>query len=66
MSGDWIQIDYDGESNRLVFTKEAEGLEVSAMANLLADTVEMPPLAAAASVSQEHTKIQLAKTSKKS
>jgi len=65
-SGDWIQIDHDGDSNRLVFTKEAEGLEVSAMANLLADTTEMPPLAAAASVSQEHTKIQLAKTSKKS
>jgi ATP-dependent Clp protease ATP-binding subunit ClpB len=66
MSGDWIQIDFDGDNNRLVFTKEAEGLEVSAMASLLADTTEMPPLAAAAAVSQEHTKIQLAKTSKKS
>jgi ATP-dependent Clp protease ATP-binding subunit ClpA len=66
MSGDWIQIDFDSESSRLVFTKEAEGLEVSAMANLLADTAEMPPLAAAASVSHENTKIQLAKTSKKS
>jgi ATP-dependent Clp protease ATP-binding subunit ClpB len=66
MSGDWIQIDFDGENSRLVFTKEAEGLEVAAMASLLADTNEMPPLAAAAAVSQEHTRIQLAKTSKKS
>ena len=66
MSGDWIQIDFDGENSRLVFTKEAEGLEVAAMASLLADTTEMPPLAAAAAVSQEHTRIQLAKTSKKS
>ena len=66
ISGDWIQIDFDGENTRLVFTKEAEGLEVAAMASLLADTTEMPPLAAAAAVSQEHTRIQLAKTSKKS
>jgi ATP-dependent Clp protease ATP-binding subunit ClpB len=65
VSGDWIQIDYDSEDSRLVFTKEAEGLEVSAMANLLADTTEMPPMVAAASVSHEQTKVQLAKTSKK-
>jgi ATP-dependent Clp protease ATP-binding subunit ClpB len=66
MSGDWIQIDFDTDNSRLVFTKEAEGLEVSAMANLLGDTTELPRMAAAAAVAHENTKIQLAKTSKKS
>jgi ATP-dependent Clp protease ATP-binding subunit ClpB len=65
VSGDWIQVEFDGELNRLVFTKEAEGLEVAAMANLLADTAEMPPLAVAAVAPQENTKTQLAKSSKK-
>jgi ATP-dependent Clp protease ATP-binding subunit ClpA len=65
ISGDWIQIDFDSDNNRLAFTKEAEGLEVAAMANLLADTTEMPPIAAAAAAPAEYTRIQLAKSSKK-
>ncbi len=65
VSGDWIQVDFDAENNRLTFTKEAEGLEVAAMANLLADTSDMPPMVTAAAAPQEHTKIQLAKSSKK-
>jgi ATP-dependent Clp protease ATP-binding subunit ClpA len=40
MTGDWIQADFDAEHKRLLFTKEAEGLEVHAMARILGD--EMP------------------------
>jgi ATP-dependent Clp protease ATP-binding subunit ClpA len=65
VSGDWIQIDFDPQLNCLVFTKEAEALEVAAMASLLADTTEMPPMAAAATAALEQPKTQLAKVSKK-
>jgi|UPI00036A4A10 ATP-dependent Clp protease ATP-binding subunit ClpA len=65
LSGDWIQIDYDSDDRRLAFTKEAEGLEVTAMANMLESNLEAPPMAAAACVVAETTKGQLAKSSKK-
>jgi ATP-dependent Clp protease ATP-binding subunit ClpB len=65
VSGDWIQIDFDGDNTRLAFTKEAEGLEVAAMASMLENTAEMPPMAAAAAIPQEQHKTQLAKSSKK-
>lgn len=65
ISGDWIQIDFDAENQRLAFTKEAEGLEVAAMTSMLENTSEMPPMAAAATAPQEQHKTQLAKSSKK-
>jgi len=65
LSGDWIQIDYDSDGRHLAFTKEAEGLEVAAMANMLESNLETPPVAAAACVVAEPAKGQLAKSSKK-
>jgi ATP-dependent Clp protease ATP-binding subunit ClpB len=65
LSGDWIQIDYDSGGRHLAFTKEAEGLEVAAMANMLESNLETPPMAAAACVVAEPAKGQLAKSSKK-
>jgi ATP-dependent Clp protease ATP-binding subunit ClpA len=65
LSGDWIQIDYDVSNQCLKFTKEAEGLEVAAMANMLENTTEVPPAAAAAIAPPEQHKTQLAKSSKK-
>jgi ATP-dependent Clp protease ATP-binding subunit ClpA len=50
MTGDWVQADYDAEKKRLFFTKEAEGLEVHAMARILGE--EMPLVKAATAVSQ--------------
>jgi ATP-dependent Clp protease ATP-binding subunit ClpA len=50
VTGDWIQADFDPEKNRLFFTKEAEGLEVHAMARILGE--EMPLVKAATAVSQ--------------
>ncbi len=65
LSGDWIQIDYDPDTRSLTFSKEAEGLEVAAMASMLESNSETPPMAAAACVVTETAKGQLAKSSKK-
>jgi ATP-dependent Clp protease ATP-binding subunit ClpA len=49
MTGDWVQADFDAEYKRLLFTKEAEGLEVHAMARILGDEMPMVKVATAAS-----------------
>lgn len=47
-TGDWVQADYDPEQKRLFFTKEAEGLEVHAMARILGEEMPMVKVATAA------------------
>jgi ATP-dependent Clp protease ATP-binding subunit ClpB len=64
-AGDWIQADFDEQQNCLLFTKEAEGLEVHAMASMIGDNFRMPPVAAAANVTPDSMKIVAGKTSKK-
>jgi ATP-dependent Clp protease ATP-binding subunit ClpB len=49
LTGDWVQADFDPEHKRLLFTKEAEGLEVHAMARILGDEMPMVKVATAAS-----------------
>jgi ATP-dependent Clp protease ATP-binding subunit ClpA len=49
MTGDWVQADFDTEHKRLFFTKEAEGLEVHAMARILGEEMPMVKVATAAS-----------------
>ncbi len=63
--GDWIQADLDPERRSLVFTKEAEGMEMHAMASLVGDSFRMPQHAAAASAQSEVVKTVSAKSSKK-
>jgi ATP-dependent Clp protease ATP-binding subunit ClpA len=63
-AGDWIQADFDPERRCLLFTKEAEGLEIHAMANMIGDSFRMPPAAMAASVAPEMKTVS-AKSSKK-
>ena len=63
-SGDWIQADLDTELGCLIFTKEAECMEVQAMARMLGDSFRIPPAVAAASVQQE-VKAVMARSSKK-
>jgi ATP-dependent Clp protease ATP-binding subunit ClpA len=48
-TGDWIQADYDTDKKRLFFTKEAEGLEVHAMARILGEEMPLVKVATAAS-----------------
>ena len=64
MPGDWVQADFDEDHNCLIFTKEAEGLEVSAMASMLGDHIQFREAATAASASQEQPK-PVAKPAKK-
>jgi ATP-dependent Clp protease ATP-binding subunit ClpB len=64
--GDWIQADFDEEHSCLLFTKEAEGLEVHAMANLIGENLRMPPAAAVANVHADLAKtVSAGKSSKK-
>jgi ATP-dependent Clp protease ATP-binding subunit ClpB len=63
--GDWIQADLHPERNALVFTKEAERMEMHAMASLVGDNFRMPQSAAAASAPPELAKTVSAKSSKK-
>jgi ATP-dependent Clp protease ATP-binding subunit ClpB len=65
-AGDWIQADFDAERRCLLFTKEAEGLEVHAMANLIGDNLRMPPAVMAASAQADLAKtVSAGKSSKK-
>jgi ATP-dependent Clp protease ATP-binding subunit ClpA len=64
--GDWIQADFDDERRCLLFTKEAEGLEVHAMANLIGENLRMPPQTAAAGSHLDLAKtVSAGKSSKK-
>jgi tRNA(Leu) C34 or U34 (ribose-2'-O)-methylase TrmL len=65
-AGDWVQSDFDPERRCLVFTKEAEGLEVPTMANMIGENFKMPMAMAAASTSADLLKTASAgKSSKK-
>ncbi|MBV8819254.1 MAG: ATP-dependent Clp protease ATP-binding subunit, partial [Acidobacteriaceae bacterium] len=43
--GDWIRVDFDENARSLTFFKEAEGLPVHAMADLLDHSISIPALA---------------------
>ena len=65
-AGDWVQADFDNERQCLLFTREAEGLEVHAMANMLGDNFRMPAVAAAAAPAPDLVKtVSAGKSSKK-
>ncbi|MBV8551747.1 MAG: ATP-dependent Clp protease ATP-binding subunit [Acidobacteriaceae bacterium] len=64
--GDWIQADFDPDQRCLVFTKEAEGLEIHAMANMMGEDFRMSTavMAAGANVDMAKT-VSAGKSSKK-
>jgi ATP-dependent Clp protease ATP-binding subunit ClpB len=65
-AGDWVQADLDTERQCLLFTKEAEGLEVHAMANMLGHDFRMPAVAVAAAAQPDMVKtVSAGKSSKK-
>jgi ATP-dependent Clp protease ATP-binding subunit ClpA len=64
-AGDWIQADFDEERRCLLFTKEAEGLEVHAMANLIGENLRMPASVAAGSHMDLAKTVSVGKSSKK-
>ncbi len=65
-AGDWIQADFDTERRCLVFTKEAEGMEMNAMASMIGDNFRMPAVAAVAAPNPDLAKtVSAGKSSKK-
>jgi len=65
-AGDWIQADFDPERNCLLFTKEAEGLEVHAMASMIGENFRLPTVAAAMTGQADLAKtVSAGKSSKK-
>jgi len=41
-TGDWIRVDFDADSGQLVFLKEAEGLPIHTMAELVDNSITLP------------------------
>lgn len=64
--GDWIRVDFDGDTRCLCFAKEAEGLPVQDMARLVDTSVTIPNNAFAMGAIAEVPKVQTARSSKKS
>jgi len=63
--GDCVHVDFDAEANSLSFLKEAEGLAVHAMADLVDRSISMPAFALANGAFIEATKTQSARSSKR-
>ncbi len=63
--GDWIRVDFDNSKNMLNFFKEAEGLPVHAMADLLDHSISIPALAFSSGALFEPVKTQSARSSKR-
>jgi ATP-dependent Clp protease ATP-binding subunit ClpB len=63
-SGDWIQADLDPDRRCLVFTKEAENLEMHTMANMVGEHFRWSPAMAAATTQAEQVRAVAAKPRK--
>jgi ATP-dependent Clp protease ATP-binding subunit ClpB len=63
--GDCVNVDFDAVSNTLTFVKEAEGLAVHAMADLVDRSISMPAFAMANGAFIEAGKTQSARSSKR-
>jgi ATP-dependent Clp protease ATP-binding subunit ClpB len=64
--GDWIRVDFDEARCDLTFFKEAEGLPVHAMADMLDHSISIPALAFSSGALYEPVKTQTARSSKRS
>jgi len=64
--GDWIKVDYASGELQLVFTKEAEGLPLHAMAELVDNGLTMPAHASANGATVDLPKTQTARFSRRS
>ena len=63
--GDCVNVDFDAENKALTFVKEAEGLAVHAMADLVDRSISMPAFAMANGAFIEAGKTQSARSSKR-
>jgi ATP-dependent Clp protease ATP-binding subunit ClpA len=65
-AGDWIRVDFSEECGNLVFTKEAEGLPITTMAELVDTSIQMPMHALSTGAIFESTRTQSARSSRRS
>lgn len=63
--GDWIRVDFDQAGEHMTFLKEAEGLPIHAMAELLDRSITLPNLALSNGAIFETGKTQSARSSKR-
>jgi ATP-dependent Clp protease ATP-binding subunit ClpA len=63
--GDCVNVDFDAANNSLTFVKEAEGLAIHAMADLVDRSISMPAFALANGAFLEAGKTQSARSSKR-
>src|SRR3954453_16905035 len=64
-SGDWIRIDFNTDCGNLVFLKEAEGLPIHTMAELVDNSIVLPLHTMANGAIFETTRTQNARTSRR-
>jgi ATP-dependent Clp protease ATP-binding subunit ClpA len=66
LQGDWVQADFDPDQGKLLFTKEAEGLEIHTMASMMGDDFRISPAVMATGTHAEMAKtVTAGKSSKK-
>jgi ATP-dependent Clp protease ATP-binding subunit ClpA len=63
--GDWVKVDFDSAQRCMIFTKEAEGLPVAAMADLMDQPMSAPSLTMAAGAVYEPARPANAKSTRK-
>jgi len=63
--GDCVNVDFDSDANALTFIKEAEGLAIHAMADLVDRSISIPAFALANGAFIEAAKTQSARSSKR-
>jgi ATP-dependent Clp protease ATP-binding subunit ClpB len=64
--GDWVKVDFDGDRRCMTFTKEAEGLPVAAMADLMDQPMSAPSFAMAAGAAYEPARVVNARSTRRS
>ena len=64
--GDWVKVDFDSTRHCMMFTKEAEGLPVAAMVDLMDQPMSAPSLTMAAGAVYEPPRAANAKSTRKS
>jgi len=63
--GDWIRVEYDEDDKALRFAREAEGLPVQDMAQLVDNSVTIPQLTLSSGAAADLPRVQSARTSKR-
>jgi ATP-dependent Clp protease ATP-binding subunit ClpA len=64
-AGDWLKIDFDNDCSQLVFLKEAEGLPIHTMAEMVDNSIMLPVQVLANGAHAEIPRTQSARSSKR-